>query len=119
MVLETDGLPTETGYIVFTLWALLTMVLSVVVIARFRAGEGLSSMRGKMRIAVIMCNIVLLGFICWALIDQYPHPEEDGFITYVILMMATPILSITVLLRKKAGGKGSSLKIQPMSSRRI
>jgi hypothetical protein len=72
-VLSTDGFPKEVSYIIFNLWSLLTMIISVVVILRF----GTSNI---MRIVAIICNIVFFGFVCWALIDQYPHPKESGVI---------------------------------------
>ena len=73
LVLATDGPPKEAGYIVFTIWELLTLVLSAVVISRSGAGR-------IMRIVAIICNIVFLGFFGWALVDQDPHPNEPGFV---------------------------------------
>jgi len=52
-----------------------------------------------MKIAAMVCNIVFFGFVCWALVDQYPHPEEDGVIAFTMLMVLTPILSLVALLR--------------------
>jgi hypothetical protein len=52
-----------------------------------------------MKIVAIICNIVFFGFVCWALVDQYPHPEEDRVIAFTVLMMLTPILSLAVLFR--------------------
>jgi hypothetical protein len=52
-----------------------------------------------MKIVAIICNIVFFGFVCWALVDQYPHPEEDGVIAFAVLMVLTPILSLVVLFR--------------------
>ena len=66
--------------------------------------DDLSSTRTVMQIGLIVWNIVLLGFICWAFVDQYPHPQEEGFIAYVLIMVLTPILSIVALLfRGKPG----------------
>jgi hypothetical protein len=93
-VLVTDGLSKEALYIVFTLWAILTPIFSVVVISR-------SDTSKNMRIGAIIFNIISIGFICWALVDQYPHPEEAGFIEYVVLMMLTPIISIVAFTRKR------------------
>ena len=116
IVLVTDGIPKEAAYLVFTLLMLLIPILNVVVLLGSGAGKGwlglhmkrkalddkskstgLTSMSNGMRIGSIIWNIVLLGFICWALIDQYPHPEEDGFIAYTLLTLLTPILSVVVL----------------------
>ena len=120
LVLVTDGPPTETIYIVFTLWTFLTLILNTVVISRIGVGDGWLGLNKKekvleeqkktdepsykvtfLRIVAIICNIVFLGFHCWAFVDQYPHPEEDGFIAFVVLMVLTSILSLVVLIRGK------------------
>jgi hypothetical protein len=122
LVLVVDGPPKGASYIVFTLWSLWTLVLSAVVISRSGASNGWLGLQMKrkaleeqkktddrssaspvMRIVAIVCNIVLLGFICWALVEQYPHPEEDGLIAFTVLMVVTPILSLVVLFRSGAG----------------
>ncbi len=123
LVLVTDGFPRETLYIVFTLWTFLTLILNLVVIASIGAGDGwlglnkkrkglaeqkqtadLSSTSAILRIVAIISNIVFLGFHCWSFVDQYPHPEEEGFIAYLVLVAVTPILSLVVLCRSRAGG---------------
>ncbi len=57
------------------------------------------SRRIIMKIVAIICNIVLLGFVCWAIVDQYPHPEEDGVIPFAVLTVMTPILTLVALIR--------------------
>jgi formate hydrogenlyase subunit 3/multisubunit Na+/H+ antiporter MnhD subunit len=127
LVLVTDGLPKETVYIVSTLWTFLTLILNSVVISRIGARDGWLRLHRKrnaseeqkktddlsptgtiMRIVAIICNIVFLGFHYWAFVDQYPHPKEDGFIAFVVLMMLTPILSLMVLFRSGQWLVGSS-----------
>jgi hypothetical protein len=122
MVLLTDGLPTQAAYIVFTVWLLLTLIVNVVVISRIGANDGrlwlqmprtTASEQGEaggrrstsafVRVAVALCNVVLLGFTGWAFVDQYPHPEEDGFVAFIVLMVLTPILSLAALVRGGAG----------------
>ncbi len=117
LVLKTDGLPMETAYIIFTLWMLLSQILNAVVISRFGTIEGWMRMSKKnwklekqnksddrlsastiLRIAAIVGNIGQIGFVCWALTDQYPHPQEEGFIPYVMMTVFTPLLSLAVLL---------------------
>ena len=44
-------------------------------------------------------NILLLGLVCWAVVDQYPHPEEEGVVAFTVLTVLTPILSAVVLFR--------------------
>jgi hypothetical protein len=51
-----------------------------------------------MRIVTIICNILLIGCIGWAFVDQYPHPKEGGFIAYTVLIVSAPILNLVVLL---------------------
>jgi hypothetical protein len=46
---------------------------------------------------------------CWAVVDQYPHPEEDGVIAFTVLRVLTPILSLVVLFRYGAGNGWLSL----------
>jgi hypothetical protein len=117
-VLVTDGLPMEAPYIALTLLLVLVPVLSLVVILRAGASMGLGLPTGSeeseggkkagvvppawnaMRTVTIICNIVLFGFACWALADQYPHPEEGGFIPYALLVLATPILNVVALSRR-------------------
>jgi hypothetical protein len=125
LVLACDGPPRGVAYIVFTLLALLMPVFSAVVIFRMGSSEGWLGPReeravpggqGKMegqapgstltRAAAMVGNIVLIGFTWWAILDQYPHPEEDGVIAFAVLMVLTPILTLVVLLR---GGTGTGL----------
>jgi len=135
LVLVSDGPPKGASYIAFTLWTLLTLILSSVVISRSGVRDGwlglhmkekvleeqkkidvLSSTRTIMRIVAIICNIVFFGFICWAIVDQHPHSKEDGLIAYTVLMVLTPILNLVVLLRSGAGdGRlGPNMKRKPL-----
>lgn len=59
-------------------------------------------MRTVMKVAAAVSNIVLLGFVCWAIADQYPHPEEDGLIAFTVLIVLTPILSVVAIFRSGA-----------------
>lgn len=129
LVLVTDGSPRDAIYVVFTLWSLLTLILNLVVITLIGVRDGwpglhmkrkfqdeqkkmddLSSMSKVMRFVTIICNIVFIGFACWAFVDQYPHPEEDGIIAFMVLMVLTPILSLVVLFLRGAGDGLPGLK---------
>ena len=122
LVVVTDGPPTEAIYVVLTLALVLVPIFSLVVLLQDRAGRGGAGVPVKqdarpaekkgggrlspgpaLRTAAIFCNIVMLGLSCWALVDQYPHPEEDGFLAYVLVVMVTPILNMVALLR--SGGR--------------
>ena len=129
LVLVTDGLPREVTYIAITIGLMLTLILNFVVIAYFGAGnsllnvltkrsvsgehekiEGLSSTSAIMRIVAILCNIIFLGFVCWALADQYStHPKEEGLTAFIVLMLLTPIISLVVLF---IGGTRGRLHLQ-------
>jgi len=103
-VLATDGLPTKAAYIVLTVLVVLIPVFTVFALVR-SGGGGVPSSRGRaIARAAAICNVVLLGFVCWALVDQYPHPAESGFLEYVVLTMVTPILSAVVLFRIARSG---------------
>ena len=91
-VLLTDGFPKETAYIVFTVWILLTLILSSYIFSR-----NLSSVSAIFKTAAVIFNIVFLAFAFWSFADQYSHPEEPGFLPFV-LMIAAPVLNLLVLL---------------------
>ncbi len=131
LVLVTDGPPTKPGYIVFTIWSLATPILNSVVISLSGARRDwldvlskrtplkeetrrheLSSPATAARTVAIVVNVILLGFICWALVDQFPHPEEDGFIAFTLLMILTPVLSVVVIF----GGRKLKMEPQPAAS---
>jgi hypothetical protein len=118
LVLVTDGPPKGAGYIIATLLMLLTPLLTLVVLFRSGASdswmglrmkrealeeqrtiENPSSMSTLMKNVAIICNIALLGFLCWALLSQPPHPEEEGFVAFVVVSVMTPILSVVAILR--------------------
>ena len=107
MVLVTDGPPQEASYIVFAVWSQLTLILTPVAISLLWPGSGwIRNVRTKdlMLFAAIILNIVNLGFVCWALVDQYPHPDEEGFIEYAVLLVLVPIVSLVVLYRGRPVG---------------
>ena len=135
LVLAVDGLPTEASYIVFTVWALMTLILSPAVISRRGASDGWLGllMKGKaseqqekvdgpsststtMRTVAIICNVVFLAYFCWAFVDQYPHPEEEGFIPFAVLMVLTPILNLVALFCGGAGAGWFGLRMKRRTS---
>ena len=94
LVLATDGGPTKAAYVVFTLVLLITPVLTVSVLARRAAGDGI-------RRTAAGCNVLPLAFVCWAFVDQYPHRSDPGLIEYVVTAVLTPLVSAAALLRGK------------------
>ena len=111
LVMATDGPPVRAAYITFAIWTQITCILSAITILIIGAGTGLlHSQKNKntvieekkldiIRTITILFNVIELGFVIWAFIDQYPHPNEEGFIEYITLMVLTPILSMIVLFR--------------------
>jgi hypothetical protein len=123
LVLMTDGLSRETAYTIFALLLLSVPILSAAVVSRSGVSDGwlgspwkrkavreqgksesVSSAGTRMNYLAMISNIVLFGFVCWALVDQYPHPEEEGFVPYAVLTLLTPILNLVVIVRGGAGG---------------
>ena len=117
LVVASDGPASEPAYIVFSLICFLVPILNVVVISRIGARSGwlgifprrktsqggvgemiTPSLSAALRTVTIVANLVFLGFIVWALIDQSPHPEEEGFLPFVLLMILTPIISTGALM---------------------
>ncbi len=46
---------------------------------------------------VANANVILLASLACAFVDQYPHPDESGFMAFVVVAAATPLLSAVVL----------------------
>ena len=118
LVMLTDGAPKENAYIVFGLLLILVPILNAALISRIGLKGGWSSPHLKqkapdeperisinpsLRIGAAIWNVVLLGFACWAMIDQYPHPEEPGLFEFELLVILTPILSALVIAPRGAG----------------
>ncbi len=99
IVLVVDGFPKELSYIAYTLFFLLTLVFNVVVISR----DAVRRTSVVVRNVAILCNVVFLIRSVWAFVQQYPHPKEDGFVAFVVLVATTPIFSMFVLVRSRAG----------------
>jgi hypothetical protein len=123
LVTVTDGPPRETAYIVFTLLLFLVPTLKVVVISRIGDSSGwmgllpkvkapdeetttadIPARAGRLNAVAILCNFILLGFGCWTIIEQYPHPGEAGVIEFALFVVLTPVISSLVIL---LGGSGN------------
>ena len=110
-VILTDGLPREAVYLIFTFLLLLVPILSSVVLSRARITsegndrrEGRSSVCAVANCGAILCNLVLIGFSCWAIVAAYPHPKEEGAFAaatlaiYTVLVMFAPIVTVLALI---------------------
>ena len=120
-LLLTEGPSKEAVYVLLAVLLLLVPVMNLVVISGNRAtfsrtgiksittpADEQSSKGNKpsifpaLKIIAIPLNLVLIGLICWALIDQYPHPDESGFLFYVLVAILTPVISLfTVFYTRK------------------
>jgi len=120
LVLITDGLSKEVGYILLTLLLLFVPIFNLIIIFSSRANndwldfhlkrkaaegriktDDTSIRRPVLKITAIICNIVLLGFSVWAFASQYPHPKESGFILFAVIVFITPVLSLVTLAFNK------------------
>jgi signal transduction histidine kinase len=120
LVLITDGLSKEVGYILLTLLLLFVPIFNLIIIFSSRANndwldfhlkrkaaegriktDDTSIRRPVLKIIAIICNIVLLGFSVWAFASQYPHPKESGFILFAVIVFLTPVLSLVTLAFNK------------------
>jgi hypothetical protein len=100
-VLMTDGISGDATYKIFTFFLLFVPILNLLLISDIgsKLGLQLSITNRVNRIMTIICNIVLLGLIFCAFIDQYPHPKESGVIAFTVLIMLNPIINLVVLFR--------------------
>ena len=98
----TDGAPTDRIYVLFTALLVLIPVLNVLVLSTSVTGRraGARPPRAGVRAATIIGNVALFGFTCWALVDQYPHPPEPGLVTFILVVLLTPVLAVTALWRQ-------------------
>ena len=107
LVMATDGVSRELPYVVFTFLLLAVPTLSAALLVQRgpHRTDGVTDSSHAMRRASqigVLCNIWLLATACWAIYDRYPHPDEEGFLAYVAVVLLAPILSIAALV---AGSK--------------
>ncbi len=119
-VVLTEGGSEETGYIIFACVLVAIPLLNIALTVRHGARYGWLRLqpllqstppapnvksdlakRPKIETIAIAGNVVLLGFSCWAIIDQHPHPQEPGVLEYEALVLLTPILSAMTIIRNR------------------
>jgi hypothetical protein len=96
LVVATDGMSREPAYALFTLLLIVVPLYTAYALAS-RVGHASVPARR----AAVVFNVVLLAGIAAAVVDQYPHPNEPGFVPYVLLMVFTPLLSIVALVVRR------------------
>ena len=111
LVLATDGASREVPYVVLTVLLLLVPTSSSALLVRGRRhqSEPVSEPSPAMRragVIGVLCNLWLLATACWAIYDQFPHPDEPGFLPYLAVVLLAPVFSIVALLagRKRHPG---------------
>jgi hypothetical protein len=105
VIILTEGVPRDARYLVLTLLMLLVPLLSAVVLVRARIAPQGPSTDDDRSLAItltnraaVLCNLVLFGASCWAVVAQYPYPEGNSVIPFAVLTVCTPILSLMALL---------------------
>lgn len=95
MAMATDGVSAEPAYIAFTVLMVLTPVATI--LAFVGSARWWPRRREVVERGVAIANVVLLASLGCAFVDQYPHPDESGFVAFVVVAAATPLLSAVVL----------------------
>jgi len=116
LVVAGDGPPTKPAYVALGAMLLLVPALTIFALVRGGAGRawlskgpvgGAAPGGGALARAAAVLNMLLVAFIGWAIVDQHPHPREEGYVAYVVLMIAAPTVSAAALLwsvRRSDGG---------------
>lgn len=121
LLLFIVGISKVSDYKVFTLLLLLVPVLNIVLIfviqfshslwtskmkkkvpEEQRKADELSKIYPFMKIVTLILNLVLLGFVLWFIVSNYPHPGESLVLIYILLAVLTPVLSLTAILKTRA-----------------
>ncbi len=117
LLLFIVGISKVSDYKVFTLLMLFVPILNIVLIfvsqvshghwtsklknkatEEQRKADGLYKIYPFMKIVTLILNLVLLGFASWFVISNYPHPGESLVLTYILLAVLTPVLSLIAIL---------------------
>ncbi len=99
MVCMTDGMPTSPWYLTFTWFLLLLPPVSAWALWHLAWRKGLN---WRVRNFIAGLNALLVVLLVAAVVDQWPHPDEQGLYTFIALTGLTPLLSGWALLRYRA-----------------
>jgi hypothetical protein len=91
-VVATEGPSGKPAYNLFALLLVLVPIFTIFALLNREAAAKPAVVR-----AAAICNVILLAFVCWALVAQYPHPKEPGVIPFIVVCVLTPVLSAVVL----------------------
>lgn len=95
MAIAGDGVSAEPAYIAFTILMVLTPLATM--LALVGSARWWPRQRQVVERGVAIANVVLLACLVCAFVDQYPHPDESGFVAFVVVAAVTPLLSSVVL----------------------
>jgi hypothetical protein len=134
LVRLTDGPARESIYVVFGWLLILVPLLNVILISQSSANsrwlnqylmrkgsEELKnvdvhpSISATLTITGVVLNIVLLGFVGWAIVDQYPHPNESGFFEYLLIVITAPVISLWIYFRNGVSNKWFGLRVKEVT----
>ena len=80
-ILVTEGIPKQTVHIVLMVLLALIPIFSAAVILR----NGTSApKRSAVKLVAVICNVLLLGLVCWSAVSQYPYPEGNSMIIFTL-----------------------------------
>jgi hypothetical protein len=96
-VIFSEGMSPSHWYQLFTLMVLAIPLMTAQTLWKFRAPGAITRWE---RQYVGGLNVLLFVLIGAAIVDQYPHSREAGFIPYIVLACLVPVLNAWVLLRR-------------------
>ena len=104
LIVLTEGVPREVRYAVLTLLALLVPLFSAAVLVREQtapqapdAAQDASPRVTLTYRAAVLGNSILFGAVAWASVVQYPYPEGNSVMPFVVLAICVPIVSLLAL----------------------
>ncbi len=97
VLLWAEGPSKGSGYVTLTVLMVAVPVLSAATILR---GGPSNWLRSRVKAAAAGANVVLLGFLFWAIVAGYPYPEGNSVLAFAAICVLAPILSLAVLLRR-------------------
>lgn len=115
LVVISEGVSNELIYQGFTLFMLLVPIMSTFILIKSVMPRSTKLFKSSAYLVATILNILMVAFLVLAMVDQYPHPKEDGFITYVIIVAITPIINTFVLYRLFKGTRLSNEKSASIS----
>jgi hypothetical protein len=99
LVIIGEGVSNELTYQVYTIFLLMVPIISTVILLASKMPISTKSFKTPTYLIAMILNFLMLAFSIMAIVDQYPHPEEHGFVAYVAIVFFVPIINTLVLFR--------------------